>query len=163
MKLTSFAHHSAEIYADSLAAQPDRLIEAWKTSAESQMLQKKVEAIHSGQGSINEVVARADANPGLADKMGFFHKAPFYLQFWELFKRQMIVYIRNPIMSTSRFIAAICVALFFGGAFWNLQRTAGGYDARCAEAFAFKLMVPGFGSAAIAYWLEKRKQYYHGQ
>jgi hypothetical protein len=84
-----------------------------------------------------------------------------YIQFWELLKRQIVVYLRNPIMSTSRFIAGVCTALFFGGAFWQLGRNAGGYDARCAEGFAYKLMVPGFGSAAIAYWVEKRKQFYH--
>jgi DNA-binding GntR family transcriptional regulator len=110
---------------------------------------------------INEVVAKADADPTLADRLGFYQQAPLYVQFWELLKRQVVVYIRNPIMSTSRFIAGICTALFFGGAFWQLGRTAGGYDARCAEGFAYKLMVPGFGSAAIAYWVEKRKAFYH--
>jgi hypothetical protein len=84
-----------------------------------------------------------------------------YVQFWELLKRQVTVYLRNPIMSTSRFIAGVCTALFFGGAFWQLGRNAGGYDARCAEGFAYKLMVPGYGSAAIAYWVEKRKAFYH--
>jgi len=84
-----------------------------------------------------------------------------FLSIRQLLKRQFLVYIRNPIMSTSRFIAGICVALFFGGAFFQLGLNAGGFDARCAEGFAFKLMVPGFGSAAIAYWVEKRKQFYH--
>jgi hypothetical protein len=72
-----------------------------------------------------------------------------------------MIYVRNPIMSISRLIAGICVGLFFGGAFWNLQRNIGGYEARSSEGFAYKLMVPGFGSAAISYWLEKRKMFYH--
>jgi ABC-type multidrug transport system ATPase subunit len=66
------AGNPAEVYADALAAQPDRLIEAWEGSAERTILQKKVEAIHSGQGSINEVVAKADSDPTLADRMGFY-------------------------------------------------------------------------------------------
>jgi hypothetical protein len=93
--------------------------------------------------------------------MGFYQQAPLYIQFWELLKRQVMIYVRNPVMSISRLLAGICVALFFGGAFWNLQRNIGGYEARASEGFAFKLMVPGFGSAAIAYWLEKRKMFYH--
>ncbi len=149
------------MYADSLAAQPDRLIEAWETATENQILQKKVEAIHSGQGSINDVIVRADTAPTLMDRMGFYQQAPLYIQFWELLKRQVRIYVRNPVMSTSRFIAGIAVALFFGGAFWQLDRNVGGYEARASEGFAFKLMVPGFGSAAIAYWLEKRKTFYH--
>jgi hypothetical protein len=64
-------------------------------------------------------------------------------------------------MSTSRFIAGAVTAVFFGGAFFNLGKNAGGYDAKCAEGFAYMLMVPGFGSAAIAYWVEKRKAFYH--
>ena len=82
------AGNPAEIYADSLAAQADRLIEVWQTSPESTMLQKKVEAIHSGQGSINEVVKRVDDNPGFWEKIGFYHQARFYIQLWILFKRQ---------------------------------------------------------------------------
>ncbi|KAI9007677.1 hypothetical protein DFJ74DRAFT_711926 [Hyaloraphidium curvatum] len=155
------AGNPAEIYADALAAQPDRLIEAWEGSAERTILDKKVEAIHSGQGSINDVVAKADEVPTFGDRLGFYQQAPVWVQFWQLLKRQVLVYLRNPIMSTSRFIAGIFTALFFGGAFWQLGRNVGGYDARCAEGFAYKLMVPGYGSAAIAYWVEKRKQYYH--
>ena len=89
------------------------------------MLDKKVEAIHSGQGSINEVVARTDTAPSWKDRLGFYHQAPIWVQIWQLFKRQFVVYLRNPIMSTSRFIAAICTALFFGGAFFQLGRNAG--------------------------------------
>lgn len=155
------AGNPAEIYADALAAQPDRLIECWRTAPEATILQKKVEAVHSGQGSINEVVQRADEEPSFWERMGFYHQSHFYTQVWQLLKRQVIIYVRNPVMSTSRFVAGLCVALFFGGAFWNLQRNVGGYEAKAAQGFAFKLMIPGFGSAAIAYWLEKRKTYYH--
>ncbi|KAI9006389.1 hypothetical protein DFJ74DRAFT_389544 [Hyaloraphidium curvatum] len=154
------AGNPAEIYADAMAAQPDRLIEAWEASDEKNILSKKVEAIHSGQGSINEVVARVE-EPSFADRLGFYQNAPLYIQFWQLLKRQMLVYFRNPVMSLSRLIAAVVVGLFFGGAFWQLPRTIGGYANKATEGFAVKLMVPGFGSAAIAYWLEKRKQYYH--
>jgi len=80
--LPSFQISPAEVYADALAAQPDRLIEAWENSAERTILQKKVEAIHSGQGSINDVVAKADAEPGVLERMGFFQQAPSYIQFW---------------------------------------------------------------------------------
>ncbi|KAI9026198.1 hypothetical protein DFJ74DRAFT_766568 [Hyaloraphidium curvatum] len=155
------AGNPAEIYADALAAQPDRLIECWEASQESAILNKKVEAIHSGQGSINEVIAKADTVPTFADRLGFYQQAPVWVQFWQLLKRQVMIYIRNPVMSTSRFVAGAFVGLFFGGAFWNLQRNVAGYEARASEGFAYKLMVPGFGSAAIAYWLEKRKMYYH--
>lgn len=151
----------AEIYADALAAQPDRLIEAWETSPERTILQKKIEAIHSGQGSINEVVAKADQEPTFLDRIGFHQQAPFYIQFWQVLWRQIRVYIRNPVMSTSRFIAGIVTALFFGGAFWMLPRNTSGFLSRENEAFAYMLMVPGYGSAVVAYWVEKRKAYYH--
>jgi hypothetical protein len=148
----------AELYADALAAQPDRLIEAWHGSAEKVQLQKKVEAIHSGQGSIAEVITTADkANETLIERAGFYHQAPFYTQIWQLFYRQVLIYMRNPVMSTSRLFAAVIVGLFFGGAFWQLQRNVQGYEGRAAEGFSYKLMTAGFGSAAIAYWVEKRK------
>ncbi|KAI9024560.1 hypothetical protein DFJ74DRAFT_705299 [Hyaloraphidium curvatum] len=155
------AGNPAEIYADALAAQPDKLIEAWEASSEATILDKKVDAIHSGQGSIAEVVTRADAQEGVLERLGFYHQAPFYVQLWELAKRQVLVYARNPVMSVSRIIAGIVVALFFGGAFFNLQRNIGGYEGRTAEGLSYKLITAGFGSAAIAYWVEKRKMYYH--
>ncbi|KAI9009271.1 P-loop containing nucleoside triphosphate hydrolase protein [Hyaloraphidium curvatum] len=122
----SIAGNPAEIYATALAAEPDRLADAWESSPERTILQKKVEAIHSGQGSINDVVAKADETPTLLDRLGFYHQAPIWTQFWQLLYRQILVYLRNPIMSTSRFLAAIFTALFFGGAFWQLKRTACG-------------------------------------
>lgn len=173
---------AAEVYADALAAQPDRLIEAWETSAERTILSKKVEAIHSGQGSINDVVAKADQEPSALERMGFHQQAPFYVQSWQvcfsrslidrfgsyahvstiqLLYRQIKVYLRNPIMSTSRFLAGIVTALFFGGAFWMLPRNTSGFLSRENQAFAYMLMVPGYGSAVVAYWVEKRKAYYH--
>ncbi|KAI9005695.1 hypothetical protein DFJ74DRAFT_646773 [Hyaloraphidium curvatum] len=155
------AGNPAEVYADALAAQPDRLIEAWEGSAERTILSKKVEAIHSGQGSINDVVSKADQTPTFADKMGFYQVAPVWQQFFQLFKRQILVYARNPVMSTSRIISAVIVALFFGGAFFNLPRTLTGMLSRENEIFAYAVMIPGWGSSVIAYWVEKRKAYYH--
>jgi hypothetical protein len=63
-------------------------------------------------------------------------------------------------MSVGRLIAGISVALFFGVAFFQLQRNLGGYEGRAAVMFSYKLMTAGFGSAAMAYWVEKRKLYY---
>ncbi len=147
-------------------------------------MDKKIEAIHSGQGSINDVVAKADETVSLSHKMGFYQQANFGIQLWQLFYRQNLVYLRNPIMSTSRFLAGIVTALFFGGAFWMLPRNTSGFLSRENQAFAYMLMVPGYGeysirrrgslkrsaddfdyallgSAVVAYWVEKRKAYYH--
>ncbi|KXS21193.1 hypothetical protein M427DRAFT_51455 [Gonapodya prolifera JEL478] len=152
----------AEIYADAQAANPDKLIEAWEKSTEKEILDKAIIAIHSGEGSIkNYKPIGTDEESGFWEKLGFFQQAPGLVQIKQLLLRQTKVYLRNPIMSTSRFIAALVVALFFGFAFFKLDRSYGGSSGKIAELFALKLMTPGFGSAAIAYWLEKRKQYYH--
>jgi hypothetical protein len=107
----------AEIYADCLAARPLESHAQWEASTEKALLDKKIDDIHGGQGSIVEAMAaKADrgvgANVGLSsgggfgNAMGFYQVAPWYRQFWELFKRQMIIYSRSLIMSTSRLIGA---------------------------------------------------------
>ncbi|KXS20280.1 P-loop containing nucleoside triphosphate hydrolase protein [Gonapodya prolifera JEL478] len=152
----------AEIYAEAQAANPDRLIEAWDKASEKAILDKAIDAIHSGQGSIAHYKPiGTDELPTFWDDLGFYQQASGWVQFRELFKRQMIVYLRNSIMSTSRLFAAIATAMFFGFAYLKLERNIAGGFAKAAELFALKLMTPGFGSAAIAYWLEKRKAYYH--
>ncbi|KAI9008474.1 hypothetical protein DFJ74DRAFT_772890 [Hyaloraphidium curvatum] len=147
----------AETYSMALAAQSDKLIQAWQDSA----LVAKVDAIHAGQGSVAELAGRGDAQPGFWERAGFYQVAGFHVQLWELVKRQVVIYFRNPVMSASRLIAGIVVALFFGVAYYQLQRNLGGYEGRAALAFLYKLMTAGLGSAAIAYWVEKRKLYYH--
>jgi hypothetical protein len=154
------AGNPAEVYADALAAQPDRLIEAWEGSAERTMLQKKLEVIHSGAGAINEIITAAQPDRTLAYKVGFYQHAAFRIQFWELLKRQVFIYIRNPTIKTSRLIAGICSALFFGRAYFQLANNTAGFLARCLQGYAYKIMVAGYGSTAVAYWVEKRKQYY---
>ena len=139
------------MYAHEQAARPDFLVEAWRASSEALALQKRMDDIHSGQGSIANYEAFHVKEADFWENLGFYQQANGLVQTYELFKRQIKVYVRNPLMSTSRYIAAICVALFFGGAFYNQGRNVGGYDAKSAEGFAVKLMVPGFGSAAIAY------------
>ena len=141
----------AELYAHEQAARADFLIDAWRASSEALALQKRMDDIHSGQGSIANYEAFHVKEADFWEGIGFYQQARGTTQIYELFKRQLRVYWRNPIMSVSRYIAAIGVSLFFGGAFYQLRRNVGGYDARAAEGFAVKSMVPGFGSAAIAY------------
>ncbi|KAJ3338503.1 ATP-binding cassette sub- G member 5 [Gonapodya sp. JEL0774] len=152
----------AEIYADAQAANPDKLIEAWEKSNEKDILEKSVAAIHSGQGSIRDYKPIGlDEAETWKDSLGFYQQGTGWQQIKQLFIRQTRIYIRNPVMSTSRLGAAIFTALFFGLAFFRQDRSYGGSGGKISELFALKLMTPGFGSAAIAYWLEKRKQYYH--
>ena len=81
--------------------------------------------------------------------MGFYQQANFGVQLWQLLYRQILVYLRNPVMSTSRFAAGIVTAVFFGGAFWMLPRNTSGMLSRENEAFAYMLMVPGYGESLI--------------
>ena len=48
-------------------------------------------------------------------------------------------------------MAAILVGLFCGGAFFNQDNGFYGHVGKDALGFTVTLMVPGFGSAAIAY------------
>ncbi|TPX37234.1 hypothetical protein SmJEL517_g00984 [Synchytrium microbalum] len=157
----SITGNPAEVYANEQAARADFLVASWKKSSECVALQKRVNDIHSGQGTINNYEAFHLKQATALESMGFYQLASGRLQFYHLFLRQLRIYWRNPLMSTTRFISAIVVGLFCGGAFYG--QTAGfyGHVGKDALGFTITLMVPGFGSAAIAYWLERRKQYYH--
>ncbi|KAJ3334175.1 ABC transporter G member 22 [Gonapodya sp. JEL0774] len=114
----------AEIYADAQAANPDKLIEAWEKAREKDILEKSVDAIHSGQGSIrNYKPIGLDQQPTWKDNLGFYQQASGVVQIQQLFLRQTRIYIRNPIMSTSRFAAAVFTSIFFGLAFFRLGRS----------------------------------------
>ncbi|TPX32917.1 hypothetical protein SmJEL517_g04083 [Synchytrium microbalum] len=151
----------AETYANEQAAQPDFLISSWKASSECAALEKRINDIHSGQGSISNYEAFHLKQATFWESMGFYQLASSRLQFYHLFVRQLTIYWRNPLMSTTRFISAILVGLFCGGAFYGQDSGFYGHVGKGSLGFTITLMVPGFGSAAIAYWLERRKQYYH--
>lgn len=161
--LSCFWCPAAESYAEALTSQPAMLIKAWRISEAAMRFEKQVKSLHSGQAVVEGLARPNDIKPTIMDRLGFYQQSTFLLQCNHLLRRQLKIYSRNPIMSFSRLLGAVIVGLFLGGAFFNLPRTVAGYDARAAEAFGFLFVLPGFGSAAIAYWVEKRKQYYHEQ
>ncbi|KAJ3310131.1 ATP-binding cassette sub- G member 2 [Blyttiomyces sp. JEL0837] len=129
----------AEVYAERLAAYPEETVKYYETSTLNQVNKKKIEEIHSGNGSMMEFgTVHVDNNTSTAMKNA-----------------------GNILMSTSRIIGALIVGLFFGGAFHNTTLNSASYDSRAAMAFGLSLINPLFGVAAIAYWIERRKLYYH--
>ncbi|KAI9363925.1 hypothetical protein DFJ73DRAFT_473521 [Zopfochytrium polystomum] len=155
----------AEVYAEQLAVAPEEIIKAYQNSSLSQLNKKKLEEIHSGNGSIADMTAFLPDNNTSTARLnsGFIQITPWHNQIVQLMKRQVLIYSRNLIMSTSRIIGALIVGLFFAVAFHEgtQRRNQASYDTKAAMTFGMGLIVPLFCVSSITYWIERRKLYYH--
>ncbi|KAI9020604.1 hypothetical protein DFJ74DRAFT_673697 [Hyaloraphidium curvatum] len=59
------------------------------------------------------------------------------------------------------FAGGIAIALFFGIAFFQLPRTATGYQGRVDEGMMAMLLITAFAGIECAHFIEERKQFYH--
>ena len=69
------------------------------------------------------------------------YNAPFWKQFWILFKRQLRITFRNPMLSHLRFVAHICVGLLFGGLCWQIGNDASKIDQNVSFIFLSMLFL----------------------
>ncbi|KAJ3106086.1 ATP-binding cassette sub- G member 2 [Phlyctochytrium planicorne] len=151
----------AEVYAEILAEKPMEMAEAYLQSDLYKENLRKLENIHSQLGSVNLYISAAKNNkPSFLSSIGFWQQAPLYKQMYWLLMREIKVYTRDPLMSLSRYIAAVSTALFFGFAFYKLGSNVSSYDSKVTLAFAVSLFPPLFTAAAIPHWLNGRKLYY---
>ncbi|KAJ3410149.1 ABC transporter G member 22 [Chytridiales sp. JEL 0842] len=149
----------AETYAEVLAERHEELTVKYTTSELNRENLEKVDSIHNQQGSVTLYASNA-APPSFWQKIGIWQNAPWWKQFVYLAYREGLTYLRNPMMTTARFIGAIAVALFFGGAFFQTGDSAAASQAKSVITFGLSL-VPGlFNVAAIPYWLSGRKLFY---
>ncbi|KAJ3218140.1 hypothetical protein HDU67_006544 [Dinochytrium kinnereticum] len=151
----------AEIYAEILAEKPFEMAESYLQSDLYKENLRKIENIHNQMGSVNLYISAArNTKPSFWASIGFWQQSPLYTQFFQLLLREIKIYQRDPLMSLSRYIAAITTALFFGFAFYKLGSNISSYDSKLTLAFAVSIFPPLFSSAAIPHWLNGRKLYY---
>ncbi|KAJ3195523.1 ATP-binding cassette sub- G member 3 [Irineochytrium annulatum] len=151
----------AEIYAEILACRADEMAAAYRDSDLCKENLRKIESIHSQLGSVNLFITATQNRKGpLLGALGFWQEAPWYKQLACLAMRDWRIYSRDPLMSLSRYIAAICTALFFGFAFFKLGDGFNAYGAKGALCFAVAMFPALYTAAAIPHWLQTRKLYY---
>merc|ERR1712216_1006540 len=69
------------------------------------------------------------------------YNAPFFKQFWILFKRQLRITFRNPMLSHLRLVAHICVGLLFGGLCWQIGNDASKIEQNVSFVFLSMLFL----------------------
>jgi len=69
------------------------------------------------------------------------YNAPFWKQFWILFKRQLRITFRNPMLSHLRFVAHVGVGLLFGGLCWQIGNDSSKIDQNVSFIFLSMLFL----------------------